>query len=137
VLSPSAELSQVFEVDGAKQKLYCQCLCLLSKVAPLPPSRPHHAAQLFIDHKTLYYDVEPFLFYILTEVDKDGCRIVGYFSKEKVWLLQPHRPLMPLPAIQRELQCGLHSDVSAAPGFAYPSLLFFTMLNSGRGTASF
>lgn len=41
------------QVDGAKQKLYCQCLCLLAK--------------LFIDHKTLYYDVEPFLFYILTE----------------------------------------------------------------------
>lgn len=59
----------VFEVDGAKQKIYCQCLCLLSK--------------LFIDHKTLYYDVEPFLFYILCEHDKDGYHVVGYFSKEK------------------------------------------------------
>lgn len=59
----------VYEVDGAKQKLYSQCLCLLSK--------------LFIDHKTLYYDVEPFLFYIVTEVDRDGCHLVGYFSKEK------------------------------------------------------
>ena len=34
-------------------------------------------AKLFLDHKTLYFDVEPFLFYILTEVDKQGCHIVG------------------------------------------------------------
>lgn len=62
------ELS-VFEADGAKCKLYCQNLCLLAK--------------LFLDHKTLYYDVEPFLFYILTRNDNVGSRIVGYFSKEK------------------------------------------------------
>ena len=31
--------------------------------------------------RTLYYDVDPFLFYILTEVDDRGCHIVGYFSK--------------------------------------------------------
>jgi hypothetical protein len=36
---------------------------------------------MFLDHKTLYYDVEPFLFYIMTEVDEDGCHFVGYFSK--------------------------------------------------------
>jgi len=30
-----------------------------------------------------YFDVEPFLFYILCEVDKFGAHIVGYFSKEK------------------------------------------------------
>lgn len=60
----------VYEADGGKCKLYCQNLCLLAK--------------LFIDHKTLYYDVEPFLFYILTiNDDKTGSRIVGYFSKEK------------------------------------------------------
>lgn len=59
----------VFEVDGRHQKIYCQSLCLLAK--------------LFLDHKTLYYDVEPFLFYILTEYDAEGCHIVGYFSKEK------------------------------------------------------
>ena len=37
----------------------------------------------FADHKTLYFDVEPFLFYVMTEVDRHGCHIVGYFSKEK------------------------------------------------------
>jgi len=33
--------------------------------------------------KTLYYDVEPFLFYVMTENDDFGCHFVGYFSKEK------------------------------------------------------
>jgi hypothetical protein len=47
--------------------MYCQNLCLVAK--------------MFLDHKTLYYDVEPFLFYIMTEVDDEGCHFVGYFSK--------------------------------------------------------
>ena len=38
---------------------------------------------MFLDHKTLYYDVEPFLFYIMTEYDETGFHFVGYFSKEK------------------------------------------------------
>eukprot|EP00124_Ichthyophonus_hoferi_P000314 Ihof_evm10s11 gene=Ihof_evmTU10s11 len=59
----------VFEVDGQKNKIYCQNLCLLAK--------------LFLNHKTLYYDVEPFLFYVLTENDEYGCHLIGYFSKEK------------------------------------------------------
>ncbi|KAL5021148.1 hypothetical protein ScPMuIL_000303 [Solemya velum] len=59
----------MFEVDGKKNKVYCQNLCLLAK--------------LFLDHKTLYFDVEPFLFYVMTENDSHGCHIIGYFSKEK------------------------------------------------------
>jgi hypothetical protein len=77
----------VFEVDGRKNKvslhfiflagkmglsteqIYCQNLCLLSK--------------MFLDHKSLFYDVEPFLFYVMTEIDDVGARFVGYFSKEK------------------------------------------------------
>ncbi|RXG61580.1 Histone acetyltransferase KAT8 [Armadillidium vulgare] len=59
----------IYEVDGSDNKIYCQNLCLLAK--------------LFLDHKTLYFDVEPFLFYILCEVDKQGAHLVGYFSKEK------------------------------------------------------
>ncbi|KAF2720334.1 hypothetical protein K431DRAFT_226682 [Polychaeton citri CBS 116435] len=58
-----------FEVDGRRNPLYCQNLCLLAK--------------LFLGSKTLYYDVEPFLFYIMTENDAYGCHFVGYFSKEK------------------------------------------------------
>lgn len=57
----------IWEVDGREHKIYCQNLCLLAK--------------LFLDHKTLYFDVEPFLFYILCEVDKHGAHLVGYFSK--------------------------------------------------------
>ncbi|CAH8596856.1 unnamed protein product [Schistosoma intercalatum] len=80
----------VFEVDGYTSRLYCQQLCLLAK--------------LFLDHKTLYYDVEPFLFYVVTihnnatdeqehneksnhhnnNNDNERCfHLVGYFSKEK------------------------------------------------------
>ncbi|KAJ1721935.1 Histone acetyltransferase [Coemansia erecta] len=58
-----------FEIDGRRQKTYCRNLCLLSKC--------------FLDHKTLYYDVDPFLFYILTKRDDKGFHIIGYFSKEK------------------------------------------------------
>ncbi|EUC31463.1 hypothetical protein COCCADRAFT_101223 [Bipolaris zeicola 26-R-13] len=58
-----------FEVDGRKNPVYCQNLCLLAK--------------LFLGSKTLYYDVEPFLFYVMTENDQFGCHFVGYFSKEK------------------------------------------------------
>ncbi|OON21582.1 PHD-finger [Opisthorchis viverrini] len=59
----------VFEVDGYTSRLYCQQLCLLAK--------------LFLDHKTLYYDVEPFLFYVVA-LREAGCfQLVGYFSKEK------------------------------------------------------
>ena len=58
-----------FEIDGRRQRRWCRNLCLLSK--------------LFLDHKTLYYDVDPFLFYCMTTRDSHGCHLVGYFSKEK------------------------------------------------------
>jgi len=58
-----------FEIDGRRQRRWCRNLCLLSK--------------LFLDHKTLYYDVDPFLFYCMSTRDEHGCHLVGYFSKEK------------------------------------------------------
>uniref|UniRef100_H2YRS8 Histone acetyltransferase KAT5 n=1 Tax=Ciona savignyi TaxID=51511 RepID=H2YRS8_CIOSA len=58
-----------FEIDGRKNKSYAQNLCLLAKC--------------FLDHKTLYYDTDPFLFYVMTEYDSKGFHLVGYFSKEK------------------------------------------------------
>lgn len=58
-----------FEVDGRRQRTWCRNLCLLSK--------------LFLDHKTLYYDVDPFLFYCMVTRDENGCHLIGYFSKEK------------------------------------------------------
>ena len=60
----------VYELDGKENRAYCQKLCLLAK--------------LFLDHKTLYYDVNPFFFYVVAKVDSNGSHIVGYFSKEKV-----------------------------------------------------
>lgn len=86
----------VYELDGQQpdQKLYCQNLCLLAK--------------LFLDHKTIYYDVSPFMFYVLCELeDTDGdtteecVHPVGFFSKEKqsadhynlacIMVLPPHQ----------------------------------------------
>lgn len=58
-----------FEIDGRRQRTWCRNLCLLSK--------------MFLDHKTLYYDVDPFLFYVMTTRDEKGCHLIGYFSKEK------------------------------------------------------
>jgi len=58
-----------FEMDGYVQKNYCRNLALLSK--------------LFLDHKSLYYDVDVFMFYVLCKRDEYGYQIVGYFSKEK------------------------------------------------------
>lgn len=58
-----------WEIDGRRQRTWCRNLCLLSK--------------LFLDHKTLYYDVDPFLFYIMTKKSAQGHHVVGYFSKEK------------------------------------------------------
>lgn len=42
-----------------------------------------YIAKLFLDHKTLMFDVDPFLFYVFCEYDAFGYHIVGYFSKEK------------------------------------------------------
>ena len=58
----------VYEIKGSENKLYCQNLCLIAK--------------LFLDHKSIYFDVSPFKFYVLTENDKNGNHIVAYFSKE-------------------------------------------------------
>jgi len=40
-------------------------------------------SKCFLDHKTLYYDVTPFMYYIMAKRDSTGCHFVGYFSKEK------------------------------------------------------
>ncbi|KZT08983.1 acyl-CoA N-acyltransferase [Laetiporus sulphureus 93-53] len=60
----------IWEVDGAKEKLYCQNLSLFGK--------------LFIDIKTLFFDCDNFMFYILTDADSQRDHVLGFFSKEKV-----------------------------------------------------
>lgn len=59
----------MFEVDGLKNPVYCENLCYLSK--------------LYLDHKNLYWDMTPFLFFVLCEFDDKEYHITGYFSKEK------------------------------------------------------
>lgn len=61
----------VWEVDGCVASLYCQSLCLLAK--------------LFLDSKSVFNDVEPFMFYVTTREDHDGAHFVGYFSKQKIF----------------------------------------------------
>ena len=60
-----------WQVDGKKEKNYCQNLCYLAK--------------LFLDHKTLYYDVDLFLFYVLCENDERGSHIVGCANQSTLY----------------------------------------------------
>ncbi|KNZ62601.1 hypothetical protein VP01_124g4 [Puccinia sorghi] len=102
---------QIFEVDGRKNKMYCQNLCLLSK--------------MFLDHKTLYYDVDPFLFYVIAQTNLNhnqsspdtlptngACRFVGYFSKEKRSPTNNVSCIMTLPVLQRKGWGNLLIDFS-------------------------
>jgi hypothetical protein len=95
-----------------------------------------YIAKLFLDHKTLQYDTDPFLFYILTERSALGFHLVGYFSK--VWLIHLSGlccvgwliGLVGLvisclmfgatvritgKAVRGQLQRGLHSDAPVPP----------------------
>uniref|UniRef100_A0A663LPC6 histone acetyltransferase n=1 Tax=Athene cunicularia TaxID=194338 RepID=A0A663LPC6_ATHCN len=76
----------VFEVDGNVSKIYCQNLCLLAK--------------LFLDHKTLYYDVEPFLFYVLTKKKKK--KVVCVFIEKLCQQKYNVSCIMIMPQYQRQ-----------------------------------
>ncbi|KAI7817394.1 acyl-CoA N-acyltransferase [Gamsiella multidivaricata] len=68
----SKGVNKIYKVDGKTNKLYCQNLSLLAK--------------LFLDNKTLYFDIHGFHFFVLTET-RPGDRAdvpVGFFSKEIV-----------------------------------------------------
>jgi hypothetical protein len=87
-------------------QIYCQNLCLLSK--------------MFLDHKSLLYDVEPFLFYVMTEADDDGAHFIGYYSKEK---RSPNNYnvscIMTLPVRQRRGWGNLLIDFSQSFSYAW------------------
>ncbi|KAF8459451.1 acyl-CoA N-acyltransferase [Terfezia claveryi] len=71
----------IYEIDGTEHKLFCQNLSLFAK--------------LFLETKSVCYDVDAFLFYILVETVPSSAsstssplysstqRVVGFFSKEK------------------------------------------------------
>ena len=93
-LRPRRRRICLWEVDGEAEPRYCQNLCLLAK--------------LFLDHKTLSFDAEPFRFYCLTKksVGDDGVeehQLMGYFSKEKVSALNYNLAcILTLPQFQRQ-----------------------------------
>ncbi|KAK5073125.1 Histone acetyltransferase [Lithohypha guttulata] len=97
----------IWEVDGRKKTEYCQCLCLMAK--------------LFLGSKTLYYDVDPFLFYVLTEYDEYGYHFVGYFSKEK------------RPASQNNVSCILVMPIHQRKGYATFLIEFSYLLTRLEG----
>lgn len=97
----------IWEVDGRKKTEYCQCLCLMAK--------------LFLGSKTLYYDVDPFLFYVLTEYDEYGYHFVGYFSKEK------------RPASQNNVSCILVMPIHQRKGYATFLIEFSYLLTRIEG----
>lgn len=97
----------VFEVDGRKNPVYCQNLCLLAK--------------LFLGSKTLYYDVEPFLFYVMTDYDELGCHFVGYFSKEK------------RPSSQNNVSCILTLPTHQRKGYGNLLISFSYLLTRVEG----
>ncbi|ODV58866.1 acyl-CoA N-acyltransferase [Ascoidea rubescens DSM 1968] len=80
----------IFEVDGRKHMNYCQNLCLLAK--------------FFLNSKTLYFDVQPFMFYVLTEIDlkTNSFKFIGYFSKEKMVSDYNVSCILTLPIYQRK-----------------------------------
>ncbi|CAK9784122.1 acyl-CoA N-acyltransferase [Cutaneotrichosporon oleaginosum] len=60
----------IWEVDGADAQLYCQNLSLFGK--------------LFIDHKSVFFHVENFLFYVLCDAaTSKRDQVMAFFSKEK------------------------------------------------------
>jgi len=79
----------IFEVDAIKNWAYCENLSYLAK--------------LFLDHKFLLYNLDPFLFYVLTEIDEYGYHFVGYFSKNRE-LSDPHNLscILMLPFFQKK-----------------------------------
>ncbi|KAJ5386125.1 hypothetical protein N7509_008666 [Penicillium cosmopolitanum] len=63
----------VWEVDGEEHKLFGQNLSLFAK--------------LFLDHKTVFFDVATFLYYILTFTDptnSENYHVLGFYSREKL-----------------------------------------------------
>jgi histone acetyltransferase MYST1 len=88
----------VYAVDGAHSRLFCQNLCLLSKI--------------FLDGKTLVWEVHEFFFYVLCEILPDGEEMVGYFSREKRSEVNHLACILTMPHKQRKGYGSLLIDFS-------------------------
>ncbi|OOF92606.1 hypothetical protein ASPCADRAFT_54320 [Aspergillus carbonarius ITEM 5010] len=82
----------VWELDGEYHKLYAQNLSLFAK--------------LFLDHKSVFFDVVSFLYYLLVFTnpqDSDNYYILGFFSKEKLsWDANNLACILVFPPYQRK-----------------------------------
>lgn len=82
----------VYEIDGEDDKLFAQNLSLFAK--------------LFLDHKSVFFDVSSFLYYVLTFTDPDtpdDYYVLGFFSKEKLsWDLNNLACILIFPPYQHK-----------------------------------
>ncbi|RAL02248.1 putative histone acetyltransferase (MysT1) [Aspergillus ibericus CBS 121593] len=82
----------VWELDGECHKLYAQNLSLFAK--------------LFLDHKSVFFDVASFLYYLLVFTDpkdSDNYYVLGFFSKEKLsWDANNLACILVFPPYQRK-----------------------------------
>ncbi|KAI9863532.1 MAG: hypothetical protein M1824_000212 [Vezdaea acicularis] len=66
----------IWEVDGEEHKLFCQNLSLFAK--------------LFLDNKSVFFDVTTFFYYLLVQTTYETSnslptrQVIGFFSKEKM-----------------------------------------------------
>ncbi|CAL2031939.1 unnamed protein product [Caenorhabditis brenneri] len=90
----------IFEVDGNKQKRYCESLSLLSRC--------------FLQSKSIFWDTALFFFYIITQNDEVGCHFAGYFSKEKYESENNVNCIVALPCYQAQGYGRFLIDVSYA-----------------------
>lgn len=82
----------VWELDGEDHKLYAQNLSLFAK--------------LFLDHKSVFFEVASFLYYLLVftdPADPENYHILGFFSKEKLsWDANNLACILVFPPYQRK-----------------------------------
>ncbi|PWY92543.1 histone acetyltransferase [Aspergillus heteromorphus CBS 117.55] len=82
----------VWELDGECHKLYAQNLSLFAK--------------LFLDHKSVFFDVVSFLYYLLVFTDPndpENYYVLGFFSKEKLsWDANNLACILVFPPYQRK-----------------------------------
>lgn len=82
----------VWEIDGEDDKLFAQNLSIFAK--------------LFLDHKSVFFDVSSFLYYVLTFTDPkepNDYYVLGYFSKEKLsWDLNNLACILIFPPYQHK-----------------------------------
>ena len=68
------DLHAIYEIDGEEQQLFAQNLSLFAK--------------LFLDNKSIFFDVSSFKYYLLVYTPASGdtvsSHIIGFFSKEKM-----------------------------------------------------